>query len=103
LITGASAGIGKASVYEFARVASPDSIKLVITARRLEVLEEIKKDIESKFKGTKVFPVKLDVSKPEQIKGLVKSLPQEVQNIDVLVNNAYYPHFPLELDIDFLV
>jgi NADP-dependent 3-hydroxy acid dehydrogenase YdfG len=91
LITGASAGIGKATAYEFARAAAPEPIKLVITARRVEVLQEIKKDIESKYNGTTVVPVKLDVSDADQVRGLVKSLPKEVQDIDILVNNAYYP------------
>jgi 3-hydroxy acid dehydrogenase / malonic semialdehyde reductase len=66
-------------------------VKLVITARRVNVLEEVKKEIEETYKGSKVFPVKLDVSDPEQVRGLVKSLPKEVQDIDVLVNNAYSP------------
>lgn len=91
LITGASAGIGKASAIEFARAAAPEPIKLILTARRLNVLEEIKKEIEGKYKDAKVYPVKLDVSNPEEVRGFVKSLPQEVQNIDVLVNNAYAP------------
>ena len=89
LITGASAGIGKASAFEFARAASPDSIKLVLTARRVNVLEEIKKEIEDKYKNATVYPVKLDVSNPNEVRGLVKSLPQEVQSVDILVNNAY--------------
>jgi 3-hydroxy acid dehydrogenase/malonic semialdehyde reductase len=88
LITGASAGIGKASAIEFARTAAPEPIKLVLTARRINVLEELKKEIEIKYKGTKVYPVKLDVSSPEQVKGLLNKLPAEVQDIDVLVNNA---------------
>lgn len=89
LITGASAGIGKASAIEFARAASPDPIKLILTARRVNVLEDIKKEIEGKYKDVKVYPVKLDVSNPDEVRGFVKNLPQEVQNIDVLVNNAY--------------
>ena len=94
-MTGASAGIGKATAFEFARTAAPDPVKLVITARRLNVLEEIKKEIEEKYKGTKVYPVKLDVSNPSEVRGFVKALPQEVQNIDILVNNAYSPPSPL--------
>ena len=66
-------------------------MKLIVTARRVNVLEEIKKEIEEKYKGTKVYPVKLDVSNPDEVRGFVKGLPQEVQNIDILVNNAYLP------------
>ena len=89
LITGASAGIGKACAFEFARAAAPEPIKLVLTARRVNVLEDIKKEIEAKYKDVKVYPVKLDVSNPDEVRGLVKSLPQEVQNVEILVNNAY--------------
>jgi 3-hydroxy acid dehydrogenase/malonic semialdehyde reductase len=91
LITGASAGIGKATAIEFARSAAPDPINLVVTARRINVLEELKKEIETKYIGTKVYPVKLDVSNPDEVRGLVKGLPQEVQNVDILINNAYVP------------
>ena len=70
-------------------MASPDPIKLVITARRLNVLEEIKSEIESKYKGTKVYPLKLDVSNPEDVRGIVGKLPEEVKDVDILVNNAY--------------
>lgn len=66
-------------------------MKLIVTARRVKVLEDIKKEIEEKYKGTEVYPVKLDVSNPDEVRGFVKGLPQEVQNIDILVNNAYPP------------
>jgi 3-hydroxy acid dehydrogenase/malonic semialdehyde reductase len=88
LITGASAGIGRACAFEFARAAAPEPIKIIITARRVNVLEEVKKEIEVKYKDAKVYPVKLDVSNPDEVRGLVKSLPQEVQDVDILVNNA---------------
>ena len=88
LITGASAGIGRACAFEFARAAAPEPIKIIITARRVNVLEEVKKEIEAKYKDAKVYPVKLDVSNPDEVRGLVKNLPQEVQDVDILVNNA---------------
>lgn len=70
-------------------MAYPDPIKLVITARRLNVLEEIKSEIENKYKGTKVYPFKLDVSNPGEVRGIVGNLPEEVKDVDILVNNAY--------------
>ena len=88
LITGASAGIGRACAFEFARAAAPEPIKIIITARRVNVLEEVKKEIEAKYKDAKVYPVKLDVSNPDEVRGLVKNLPQEVRDVDILVNNA---------------
>ncbi len=73
-----------------------------MTARRINVLEEFKKEIEEKYKGTKVYPVKSDVSKPDEVRGLVKGLPQEVQNIDILLNNAYSLVYPSLIVVDWL-
>ncbi|CAD6446361.1 08466026-99fc-4898-b24b-ea7e941cd6a5 [Sclerotinia trifoliorum] len=88
VITGASSGIGRSTAFEFART-SPKDLRLILTARRIDVLEEVKKDIEKEFgEGVKVLPVKLDVSKPEEVKGFVGGLPEEWREIDVLVNNA---------------
>jgi 3-hydroxy acid dehydrogenase/malonic semialdehyde reductase len=88
LITGASSGIGKSCALEFAKT-SPEDLKIILTARRLETLKEIAKEIESVSKGVKVLPVKLDISKPEEVSAFVGNLPQEFKEVDVLVNNAY--------------
>lgn len=94
VITGASSGIGKSCALEFART-SPDSLRLILTARRIVRLEEIKKEIEGFAKGVKVLPVKLDVSVPEEVEGFVPGLPEEWREVDVLVNNAYHsPNSP---------
>jgi 3-hydroxy acid dehydrogenase/malonic semialdehyde reductase len=85
VITGASSGIGKSTALEFART-QPSDLKLILTARREDALA---KEIEGFAKGVKVLPVKLDVSKVEEIEAFVGNLPQEFQNVDVLVNNAY--------------
>ena len=100
LITGASSGIGYSTAKEFART-SPESLKLIITARRKEKLEELAAEIREEVgesshakgskksvEGVKVLPVQLDVSKAEEVRGLIASLPEEFREIDVLVNNA---------------
>ncbi|KAF2010086.1 NAD(P)-binding protein [Aaosphaeria arxii CBS 175.79] len=87
LITGASSGIGKATALEFART-SPEDLKLILTARRIDTLKEIAAEIEGFAKGVKVLPVKLDVSNPKEVAGLVDGLPAEFKEVDVLVNNA---------------
>lgn len=88
VVTGASSGIGRSTALEFART-SPKNLRLILTARRIDVLEEVKKDIEKEVgEGVKVLTVKLDVSKPEEVKGFVGGLPEEWREIDVLVNNA---------------
>ncbi|KAH7088710.1 hypothetical protein FB567DRAFT_440458 [Paraphoma chrysanthemicola] len=87
IVTGASSGIGKSTAIEFART-QPDDLKLILTARREDALKEVAKEIESFAKGVKVLPVKLDVSKVDEIQAFVGKLPQEFKEIDVLVNNA---------------
>lgn len=87
VVTGASSGIGRSTAVEFART-QPDDLKLILTARREDTLKEVAKEIEGFAKGVKVLPVKLDVSKPEEISRFVGNLPEEFREIDVLVNNA---------------
>ena len=94
VITGASSGIGRATAIEFART-QPDDLRLVLTARREEALKEVAKEIAGFAKGVKVLPVKLDVSKAEQVQAFVGNLPQEFRDVHVLVNNACVPLFPL--------
>ncbi|KAF2826758.1 NAD(P)-binding protein [Ophiobolus disseminans] len=88
LITGASSGIGRSTAFEFART-SPKSLKLVITARRVDRLHDISRQIRDEVgHGVQVCVRQLDVSKPDEVSGLIEGLPSEFQNIDVLVNNA---------------
>ncbi len=82
-ITGASSGIGKAMAYSFGK----NGDNLVLCARRLERLEEIKKDIEEKY-AVKVYIYKLDVTIYENVADTVKEIIKTVGNIDILVNNA---------------
>ena len=73
---------------EFART-SPKSLKLILTARRIDVLKEVAEQIKKEVGGgVQITPVKLDISKPSEVKGFVESLPPEFREIDVLVNNA---------------
>ncbi|OJJ79515.1 oxidoreductase, short chain dehydrogenase/reductase family [Aspergillus glaucus CBS 516.65] len=88
VVTGASAGIGKSTAKEFART-SPKNLKIVVTARRIDSLNQLAQEIKEEVgEGVKVLPVKLDVSNPEEVKGFVSGLPAEFQDIDILVNNA---------------
>jgi len=88
VVTGASSGIGKSTALEFART-SPKNLKLIVTARRIDALNQLAAEIKAEVgDGVKVLPVKLDVSNPEEIKNFVPSLPEDFKEIDVLVNNA---------------
>lgn len=89
LITGASSGIGRSSAFEFART-SPQNLKLILTARRIDSLNQIAADIVKEVgSGVKVLPVQLDVSNADEVRAFVGKLPAEFKEVDVLVNNAY--------------
>ncbi|EEH40299.2 serine 3-dehydrogenase [Paracoccidioides lutzii Pb01] len=88
VVTGASSGIGRSTAKEFART-SPKNLKLIVTARRIDALKQLAQEIKDEVgDGVKVFPVKLDVTNPDEINNFVSSLPAEFREIDVLVNNA---------------
>lgn len=84
---------------EFART-SPKNLKLILSARRFDALNQIAEDIKNEVgEGVKVLPVKMDVSDPNEVKNFVDSLPAEFKDIDVLVNNAYDPYCGFVLTI----
>ncbi|SPO07399.1 related to ketoreductases [Cephalotrichum gorgonifer] len=88
LITGASSGIGRSTAFEFAR-ASPDDLRLVLVARRIDRLARISEEIaEVVGLGVKIFALELDVSDPAQACNILNRLPVEFKEVDVLVNNA---------------
>ncbi|CCF56633.1 hypothetical protein KAFR_0B03360 [Kazachstania africana CBS 2517] len=87
LITGASAGIGEATAWEYL-FASNGQAKLILTARRLEKLAAIKEEMKKEYPNVKIHVAKLDVSNTEEIKSLLQCLPTEFKSIDILVNNA---------------
>ncbi|KIW64735.1 hypothetical protein, variant [Phialophora macrospora] len=88
LVTGASSGIGRSIAQEFART-SPQNLKIILTARRLDTLKQVAADIQKEVgEGVKVLPVKLDISKPQEVADFVPNLPEGWRDIDVLVNNA---------------
>lgn len=82
-ITGASSGIGKSCAYAFAKQGA----NVIISARRLEIVKEIAKDITERF-GVKALAFKLDVRSREEITNAVNNLPVEWKAIDILINNA---------------
>ncbi len=88
LITGASSGIGKSTAFEFARTSNK-SLKLILTARRIDNLKNIAAEITKEVgDGVKVLPIQLDISNAEEVRSFVSKLPSEFKEIDILVNNA---------------
>jgi NADP-dependent 3-hydroxy acid dehydrogenase YdfG len=86
-ITGASSGIGKAMAFEWARLG----YKVVISARRKELLEEIARDIKSLGHHALVVPV--DVMEEESIQNAVQSIVNTWGRLDVAVANAGFGVF----------
>ena len=82
VVTGASSGLGKQMSSAFA----DQGADLVLLARRLERLEELKKDLEKK--GVKVLPIKCDVTDPKNVDEAAKAAEKEFGKVDILVNCA---------------
>ncbi|HFI0272961.1 TPA: SDR family NAD(P)-dependent oxidoreductase [Streptococcus suis] len=83
MITGASSGIGKAIAYVFAK----NGDNVVITGRRKEQLETIKKDLETSYSINVTLAV-FDVTNVEEVIEQCQQIMKEVGQVDVLVNNA---------------
>lgn len=82
VVTGASAGIGKAILESLVKAG----VNVVGLARRSERIEALAKDLE-RFPG-KVYACKCDVSDIESIKSAFKWIEENVGLINILVNNA---------------
>jgi len=83
IITGASSGIGKALAYEYASIGH----NIVIAARRIDLLSEIAKKIESKY-STKIITVAADVSNQKDCENIINKALDSFGQIDILINNA---------------
>ena len=83
LITGASAGIGRALACELAKKGLP----LALGARKLEPLEALKEDLEGSFRA-EVFVQTLDVTDPKSCEAFAKAACGHFGSIGTLVNNA---------------
>lgn len=79
LVTGASAGFGKAIARRFIQ----EGARVIATGRRLDLLEALRAEL-----GERLLPVKLDVTERDGVKQVLGALPAEFAEVDVLVNNA---------------
>jgi short-subunit dehydrogenase len=82
IITGASSGIGKALVFEFAGRGA----RIVAAARSLENLLLLEKEIRAK--GSEILILQTDVSIENDCKRMIEKTIEKFGKIDVLVNNA---------------
>lgn len=91
VITGASSGIGEATV----RLLASLGVHLVIGARRLERLKALASDILAD--GGSVVVQQLDVTELEQMQAIIRLAQSRFGRVDAIVNNAgVMPLSPLE-------
>jgi NAD(P)-dependent dehydrogenase (short-subunit alcohol dehydrogenase family) len=81
-VTGASSGLGA----QFARVLARSGAAVVLAARRMEKLKELRAQIEGE--GGDAHVVTLDVTDTDSIKSAVAHAETEMGSIDILVNNS---------------
>ena len=82
VITGASSGLGRQMAEGFAKQGAD----LVLLARRIERLEDAKKELEAL--GVKVLPIKCDVTNTEEIDHAALITEEFFGKVDILVNCA---------------
>lgn len=83
LITGASSGIGAGMAREFAQ----KGYQLAICARRLERLETLKSELETRY-GIQVIAKTLDVTDYDQVFDVFRAFKHEFGSIDRVIVNA---------------
>lgn len=88
LVTGATSGIGHA----FARLLARERYDLVLVARRADVLDGIRMDLERAF-PIRVKVIAADLSRPDAARGVFDELEREKLAPDVLINNAGFGLF----------
>lgn len=82
VITGASAGIGRATARRFAR----NGARIGLLARGAEGLDGARRDVETL--GGEALPIPTDVSDPEQIEAAASKVEERFGPIDIWINNA---------------
>jgi NAD(P)-dependent dehydrogenase (short-subunit alcohol dehydrogenase family) len=82
VVTGASAGVGRATARAFARAGAD----VALVARGRAGLEGARRDVEAA--GRRALVLQVDVSDPDQLEDTAARTEQELGPIDVWVNNA---------------
>jgi NADP-dependent 3-hydroxy acid dehydrogenase YdfG len=85
LVTGASSGLGRAFAIEAAQMGAT---KVILVARGLEGLQTTMSQINVAGSRAEVVVLKCDITDPEQVLLMCKSLLEEHGCPDLLVNNA---------------
>ena len=83
MVTGASSGFGEAIARKFAQ----EGWNVIITGRRLERLQALSAELERDCK-VEILPLDFDVSDPVAVHESLSAVPENWQQVEVLVNNA---------------
>lgn len=95
LITGASSGIGE----EFSHQLAKEGFNLVIVARRKEKLEQLKQELEEKYK-IQILPAAIDLLSENYLAELIEIIGE--RDISLLINNAGFGYRGQFIDSDAL-
>lgn len=82
VVTGASAGVGRATVREFARYGA----QIGLVARSRDGLEGARREVEAA--GSRALVIPTDVADPDQVEAAADAVERRFGPIDVWVNNA---------------
>ena len=83
LITGATAGIGKATALMLAE----NNFDIIITGRRKNLLSNLEKKIKEATNAN-IISLNFDIRDKDEIEKNIDNLPEDWKKIDVLINNA---------------
>src|SRR4051812_8559051 len=83
IITGGGTGLGKSMAKYFMTLGA----KLVITSRKLDVIEATARELEAET-GGKCIALPCDVKQYDQVEAMVNKAIEAYGTIDILINNA---------------
>lgn len=83
IVTGGGTGLGKSMASYFSKLGA----NIVITSRKLEVLEKTAQEMEA-ASGNPVLPLACDVREYDQVEEIISKTKSKFGQVDILLNNA---------------
>jgi short-subunit dehydrogenase len=94
LLTGATSGIG----YEMAKLLAKENLDLIIVARRIDILETLKQELNNQY-GITVHAMQVDLSNPDNAVQLYEDIKAKGLTVTMLINNAGFGDYGDFIDI----